>query len=496
YRAWGEGCVAQLRGDFAFAVWDAPARKLFCARDHFGARLLYHAAAGGSFVFSNTLACVRLHPGVSGALDEAAVGDFLLFGRNLELGSTVFAQVRALPPAHVLVVEGGRVRTARWWSLPVEAEPRAGGARALAEEFVEVLGRAVADRLPRHRAAVLLSGGRDSTAVAALARSAAPEAALRAFTAGYRRRMADPEPRFAELAAGYLGIGWELQGLDEYRPFQGWESGEVYLPEPSDHPLLAATADLYRRALAHAPVALTGDGGDLVLRESESRLARLLLAGRVGRALAEGLAYLRWHRRLPRPGFRTLHGRRSGRLGAAPPLPEWLEPDFARRAGLRDRLAVVEAAPRPPHPLRPEAHCRLSFPGFPRLLEQFDPGVTGVPLQLRHPLLDLRVVEFLLSIPPAQWYNDKGLLRIAMRGRLPPEVVRRPKTPLVADPLLVRLRQDGPGWLGGLALSAAVERFVVPARVPRPAGGSGPPGDEHRLPEDLRPLSLSLWLAA
>ena len=494
HRAWGEECASRLLGDFAFAVWDAAARRLFCARDHFGVKPFYYAEAGGAFVFSNTLECVRRHPGVSDELNEQAVGDFLLLGSNRDLSTTFFSAVRALPPAHTLTVDNGRIRISRYWSLPVEGEPVRGSVREQVERFTALLDRAVADRLPRGRASILLSGGRDSTAVAATARTVAPDLDLHAVTVGYESLFADPEPRFARAAADHLHIPLDLLAADGYGVLDG--ARDHPLPEPNDDPLPSLARELHRRAAAHAPVALTGDGGDMALRESESRLARLLTEGRIVRAAWEGLVYARWHGRLPRPGFRTLRGRRSGEIGAPPPFPAWLDAEFARRAGLRERLIDVGGVQSSPHPLRPEAHRLLSSPAVTRILEQYDPGVRRIPVHFRHPLLDVRLVRHLLYIPPAQWYNDKALLRIAMRGRLPPEIVRRPKTPLAADPLLVRLRRNGAGWLGGAALSPAVERFVDRSRVPRLLGGDAAMADTDRLHEDLRPLLLSLWLDA
>jgi asparagine synthase (glutamine-hydrolysing) len=113
---------------------------------------------------------------------------------------------------------------------------------------------------------------------------------------------------------------------------------------------------------------------------------------------------------------------------------------------------------------------------------------------VRHPYFDLRLVRLALSIPPAQWYNDKGLLRIGMRGRLPARVLARPKTPLSGDPLGVRFGALGADWLGGRAADARVAPWVDLARVPALAGGASPepPLD---LSLDLRPLALSLWLS-
>jgi asparagine synthase (glutamine-hydrolysing) len=82
YRAWGDECVRHLLGDFVFAIWDASRERLFCARDHFGVKPFFYARAGNCLVFSNTLNCVREHPGVSDELNDRAIADFLLFGMN------------------------------------------------------------------------------------------------------------------------------------------------------------------------------------------------------------------------------------------------------------------------------------------------------------------------------------------------------------------------------------------------------------------------------
>src|SRR5262249_48512898 len=73
YRVWGEDCVHHLRGDFAFAVWDAPQRRLFCARDHLGVKPFFYADLGTAIIFSNTLDCVRQHPEVSDRLNDLAI---------------------------------------------------------------------------------------------------------------------------------------------------------------------------------------------------------------------------------------------------------------------------------------------------------------------------------------------------------------------------------------------------------------------------------------
>lgn len=498
-RLWGDDAPAHLLGDFAFAAWDGERRRLLCARDLFGVKPFYYASTGGAFVFSNSLDCVRLHPSVSGDLDEGWIADFLLHGDSQSVEATVYAAIRHLAPGHLLVVEAGRMEVRRFASLPEEAEPlRLRGPAEYAEAFLEVLGEAVADRLPRERAGILLSGGRDSTALAATWRDLVDRGVrgteLRGYTAYHARLMPDDEPAFASMAAEALGIPLRLLAVDDYTAFGRWETPELYRPQPSSSPLLAIDADQLRQAAEHSRVLLTGQGADALLRETTSRLTRLAARGHLLRAAREAAEYARWHCRVPRPGVRTWLAARGGPRPQPIDPPGWIDPGFAARVGMADRLAAWSAPRTSAHPLRPEAHGLLSTSFWPILFPLWDPGVTGVPIEQRHPYLDLRVVRLALSIPPAQWYNDKGLLRIGMRGRLPAPVLARPKTPVAGDMLGSRADDLGDAWLGGRTADARVAPWVDLSRVPRFAGGASPEPPRW-LYEDIRPLALSLWLA-
>ena len=498
YHAWGTECVRHLVGDFVFAVWDAPRRRLFCARDQIGVKPFYYALLPGALVFSNTLDAVRLHPGVSAELDERSVADFLVRGFPLDAERTIWAGVRALPPAHALTYEGGRIDVRRYWEPPRDEVLRYRNPAEYAEHFVDVLSAAVVDRLPNGSASIFLSGGRDSPTVAALAKEAVARGErsteIRGFTAYYARLFADPEPRFARMVGEALGVPIRWLAVDDYQPFERFESDPLfYRPEPADSPLMAIEVDQWSQAAEHARVLLTGFGGDAVLRESRSRMTRLAAGGHLLRAAWEGAQYAWHHRRLPRPGVRTWLRERRGEGRTRLEAPAWIDPDFARRTELEARLDALAEPPRTTHPLRPEAYEQVVAPLWPSLFTYADPGATRIALEVRHPFMDVRVVRFLLSVPPAQWYNDKGLLRIGMRGRLPDAVLRRPKTPLAGDPLAARLRASGDAWLGGRTLGPGVAPYVDARRVPRVAGGLA---DEAPDPlwRSLRPLELSLWL--
>lgn len=497
WHAWGEACVQHLLGDFAFAVWDGPRRRLFCARDALGLKSLQYATPPGRFVFSNTLDCVLREPGVDAGLDEEALAEWLLHSYIHDTERTIRRGVRRLPPGHALVVEAdGRIEISRWWRFPRD-EPFARRRPAdLADEFVSLLGDAVRDRLPRGAASIFLSGGRDSPSLAVLAREAIRrgerDTDLRGFTAYYERLIPDDEPRFARIAAEAAEVPVTWLPVDGYEVFDGFEHDPLLSrPEPVESPLLKIEVDQWRQAIAHAPVLLTGLGGDPLMRETPSRLTRLAMRGRLPRAMWEAAEYAWYHRRMPRPGVRTWwRGRdRLETLG----IPEWIDADFARRMDLGARMEAFAAPPADPHPLRPETEEQLASPFWPAIFAGYDAGFTGMPLEVRHPFFDLRLLRFVLRVPPAQWYNDKGLLRIGMRGRLPEPLLRRPKTPLRADPFEVRLREQGGTWLGGRRLGTEIAPWIDAARVPKIAGGGGEGVPEPLWPH-LRPMGLSIWL--
>jgi len=499
HAAWGEGCVHHLLGDFAFAIWDAGERRLFCARDALGLKPFFHAAPAGRFVFASALECVAMDRGVDASLDDESIADWLVHSYLHDPSRTIRRGVRRLPAGHTLTVSvDGTTEIRRWWRMPEEEPFHRREPAGLAEEFVALLGDAVRDRMPRGRASIFLSGGRDSPAVALLAREAIRRGErateLAGFTAFYQRLIADDEPRFARIAASAAGVPVTWLAVDEYQPFDRFEGDPLLArPEPVESPLLAIEADQMRQAASHAPVLLTGLGGDPLMRETPSRLTHLAARGRLLRAAWEAAEYAAFHRRLPRPGVRSWLRSRGARATPLAAAPAWIDEDFARRVDLPARIAAANAAPVERHPLRPGTWEQLSSPFWASVFGYYDPAATGLPLEVRHPFFDVRLIRFVLRVPPAQWYNDKGLLRIGMRGRIPGPLLRRPKTPLRGDPFSARLRAHGAAWLGGRTLGPEVAPWIDAARVARIVGGRAE-GVPEPLWIHLRPLGLSLWL--
>jgi asparagine synthase (glutamine-hydrolysing) len=494
YHAWGEQCVEHLLGDFAFAIWDGRRRRLFCPRDHFGIKPFFYALVGDCLVFSNTLNCVRLHPTVSEELNDRAVGDFLLFGGSQEKDTTAFADVRRLPPAHTLQWCAGRPRLGRYWVLPAEEEIRYRRAGDYVAHFTELFRAAVGDRLRADRVTVLMSGGLDSSSVAAVARGLAASRPtpidLRARTHVFDRVIPDRERHHAGAVARALDIPIDYLVADDYGLFERWDEPELYRPEPFEGAVGAALmADQFRGCAAHSRVAITGLGADPVQFGSPTYLLNLLKAGRWGRAVADCWQSVR-HGRLPKAGLRTWLRRWLGRRRWQFPYPEWLDGDFARRLRLADRLREANQARPVPHRSRPEAYRTLLSCDVHNWFDQYDPGWTGCGLEVRHPYLDVRVVRFFLAIPPVPWCDNKALVRQAMRGSLPDSIRLRPKAVLAGSPAREALGREESRWVDHFVPTAELSHYVNRAAVPALAGET----NLGRIWTHLRPLSLQFWL--
>ena len=493
YRAWGDGFVEYLHGDFAFAIWDPRERRLFCARDRVGVKPFYYAHVDRAFVFSNTLDCVRQHPRVGCVLNEVAIGDFLVFGFNQDPATTAFAGVRRLSPAHTLTCEDGEVRLARYWSLPTDGRIRYGRAHDYVDHFTEILQEAVGDRLRTDRVGVWMSGGLDSTSIAAMARRLLPhgrdDVELRAHTIVYDSLIPDEERQFAELAAGALRMPASCFAADRYLPFDGWKELHPFTPEPTDDPFLRMRTDHLKDIASHGRVLLCGEGGDELLWRSYvvdlfGRMPILELGRDVARSLIG-------YGRRPGGGIRAkLRTSLRPRGFKTAPYPVWLNGAFATRVNLRARWEEAHAVPAQEHPLRPEAYRRLGPASWSWYFEWGDPGATRIPVECRYPFMDVRLVEYLLAIPPLPWFIDKLLLREAMRGILPDRVRLRPKAPLAGDPLVAHLRRRGVTWQHDFQPAPELLQWVDTTAIPTLPGSSGG-SDPWR---DLRPICLNYWL--
>ena len=496
YAAWGTRCVERLRGDFSFAVWDAQNRLLFCARDHLGIKPFYYAPMGELFLFSNTLNCLRLHPSVSGELNEAAIADFLLFGLNYDNATTSFRDIQRLPPAHWITVSSGGLVMKRYWSPPIDGRIRYERSEEYVEHFQTLLEAAVADRVRTDRAGILLSGGLDSSSVAAVAKELAtknPEIAkIRGYTHVFESLIPDREGEYAREVGEFLGMPLKFIAGDETRLFEGWNEPEFSLPEPVEDPLFADFLHSCRNISSDCRVALSGEGVDNLMDFQMWPYTGDLLQRREWRRLVTEISNYLWMRPFPWRGIRARMRRLIGRDPDQPKFPQWLSGEFQERAKLKERWKEVSKHPVTPsaHPIVPDAHSSLSLPHWTQMFEQENAGITPYPLEMRYPFLDLRLVNYLLAIPPFPWFFEKMLLRDAMSGRIPERIRARPKTPLQSDPVAAQLKRTGLAWVNSMQWSKDSNRFIERAAVVVPHGKMS----DEEIRVNLRPYCLNIWL--
>ena len=495
YHVWGEDCLEHLLGDFAFAIWDGPRQRLFCARDQLGVKPFFFAHLKSTLILASTLDCVRRHPSVSDRLDDSAIADFLLFDMIREPGRTSFADVHRLPPAHSLVCGNNGVSVRRYWALPVSAPVYHKRPSECVEQFRELFDRAVADRLRTKSAGVLMSGGLDSSTVAASAQRALVrngiDSGLRAYTEIFESLIPHEESHYARLVAEELKIPIQFQVNDGFGVWEQANHKNHRWPEPIHLPWSDAAIGILRQVAATRRVGLTGFGGDPTLSSLLTAHFRQLFRNKqFGRAVADTASYLAAEGRFSRLYIRSRLDRWFPSKGSLPQYPSWLNPELEKRLGLRERWETSKGSAAPKEAVRPVAYEAMVDPMWGILFDIYDPGVTRVPVEVRHPFFDLRVVNFLLALPALPWCSDKQLLRESAKGVLPDAVRLRRKSPLLADPVVALLDRQESSWVDSFQAVPELGKYVERRLIPKVFKER----DVWSAWIHLRPLSRNFWL--
>ncbi len=484
---WGPGALERLDGMFALALWELEGR-LLLARDRLGIKPLFWTEVPGGLAFASEVPALLEHPQVRRRVDREALARWLRLG-YVPGAQTLLSGVRRLEPGTLLVATAGGIEVRRWYD-PLRAVGRTGPATpGEAEEALEeVVGRAVRERLVADvPLGSFLSSGVDSTLVTAFA---AVERPLETLTVAFRG--GEDESGFARRNAAVLGAEARVVEMGPEAMLETLPHWPRVAGDPFADPSLAPTMLVSAAARSRWTVALSGDGGD-ELFAGYPRLRAMpklgVLPGPVRRAC-------RW---LPLPGRRWAVKLRAaageaGEEAVYAALQGVVPPAMVRRllgeAGLPDPWPP-ELARRLRH-LPPGTRWRaldlLTF--LPeRVLAKVDRASMAHSLEVRLPLLDHRVVETVLSLPPALC-RGKALLRGVLRRRHPgislPRRKRGFEVPLAA-------------WLRG-PLRETVEGAVVAGRLeglgldPGPARGAFEAHVSGRV--DLSEPLFALWLLA
>ncbi|MBK8022511.1 MAG: hypothetical protein IPK19_14050 [Chloroflexi bacterium] len=501
YLAWDEACLEHLTGEFVFILWDARKKRFFAAHDPMAVRELYYAALPGTLVVSNELVAVMKHPSVSKALDPAIVGDFLLFsvvGRH-DKYRTMFQDARRMAPAYALraTAEKG-VETWRYWDFPYD-EPlrRLSKPDDYVAEFRAMLMQVVKERVEDlDRVSLMMSGGMDSTTVAAiithLNRSGEINTPLTVVSQVFDRIALDSEAYFATITGKFLGLPVDFLVSDTYLPTQP----PIGRAEPMQDFNGTLIMELEQRLAAGGAMALSGNGGDEVCPATP--LYEVLLLHSLPEAI--GLYRWLWQMTGSRPGFGGLRAyvRRLlmfGREPSAPapvfPYPAWLEEDFAARHDLRERLRTPST-----YTLKGSHRTQPEIPLYVRLGKwnnrtEFAAEKAYRTVHVGMPFVDTRLIRFAMSVPPYPFNRKKLLLRRAMQGMLPNEVLKRPKTGAPPIPM-VMLQQPGVEWIDHWEIVPEAAEYIRRDRVPAVYNTDS----IERAVIDTRPMFFNEWLRA
>ena len=267
------------------------------------------------------------------------------------------------------------------------------------------------------------------------------------------------------------------------------------MPEPVHDPTAIRNVDLMRHYIHESHrVVLTGWDGDALLNESPKPFFRQLwrskqywrlFAGMLGYAIWQRpLGPLAWHDRIRKIFIKPEQQKAL--------FPDWLQPEFEKRLDLRQRFSDVNNQPSSAHPIRPYAIRSLSYiwndSGF---FDPYDSGLSGLAREYRHPLMDLRLIHYCLSLPPYPWCIKKHLIREAMRGILPEAVRTRPKAPLAGDPYIELLRSAAAQNTDFVYVASyGSNRYIVSAKAPPLYDQSNP----AKSWLNMRAYSLNIWM--
>lgn len=265
YRQWGAGLPERLNGMWAFAIYDRTRMELFLSRDRFGKKPLFYTVRRGAFAFASELTALAKHPSVPTSLSRRSLKKYFAYG-FIPAPNSIFSDVFKLPGGCNLQFNARdfSYRIRKYWEFIIEPDASISeGFQARCEEKIrELLDRAVQRRLMADvPLGVFLSGGIDSSAIAAFAARALGADRLRTFSIGFAEESFD-ESEYARRVADLLGTDHHARRLSVETARSILTEVVSHLDEPMGDSSILPTSLLSRETRRHVTVALGGDGGD------------------------------------------------------------------------------------------------------------------------------------------------------------------------------------------------------------------------------------------
>ena len=471
YEEYGDGFVQQLRGMFAFALWDAPRQRGLIVRDRLGIKPLFYAQANGALLFGSEIKAVLASGIVGRELDSQALDAFFTF-TYIPAPLTIHRGVRKLEPGHLLVWEGGRIEKRCYWDLDMAGVDSQADERLWLERFDAAIGDAVESHLVSDvPVGAFLSGGIDSSLVVGFMspRLADP---VQTFTMGFdgaRNPLIDERPLAARVAARYGCKSRDYAVQPDFREIVGDIVDAFDEPFADDSVIPSYYISQFTRR--HVKVALSGLGGDELFAGYE-RYSGVLLGQHYSRLMPGPL-----HRRLIQPmveqlpepgrgGDRVDHIKRFAAAALQPPAERYLSYVSTVPAAERRRLFAPDVARRidfqatgrfitDPYERcnAPDDVARALYVDMKTYLPEdilalSDRLSMWHSLELRVPLVDHKLVELSARLPSRHkinWRHKKVLLKRIAERYLPAEVMNHRKQGF-ESPMAAWLRTDLVGY--------------------------------------------------
>ncbi|MGA7300490.1 MAG: asparagine synthase (glutamine-hydrolyzing) [Candidatus Sulfotelmatobacter sp.] len=457
YREYGEDCVHHFNGQWAFAIWDVEARKLFLSRDRFGVRPLFYTQTEDSFLFASEIKALLACPEVPAEVDLASLDQIFTFWVTLP-PRTAFKNIFQVPPGCSLTVENADVRLRSYWSV---SYPEISGnsdtnEQRLAEELLHLLEDATRIRLRSDvPVGAYLSGGIDSTVTTALMRKIAGDR-LRSFSITFEDAEFD-EKIYQDEASAFLGtqhsnVSCSSDDIAQVFPDVIWHTEQPVI-RTAPAPMFLLSRLVHENGFK---VVLTGEGADEVLggydifkeakirqfwgRNLESQWRPLLLKRlypymeNIQRQSGE---YLQRFFRVTAEDLASPFFSHLPRWELTAKLKQFFSPEVREANANCDGFPEMES--RLPPAYRSWSYFRQAeyleakylLPGY-ILSSQGDRMAMAHSVEGRYPFLDYRVVEFAAKLPPnlkMKVLDQKHLLKRAFAGLIPESITRRPKQP-------------------------------------------------------------------
>jgi len=451
YEEFGVDCVQHLNGIFAFAIWDARRKELVIARDRMGIKPLYYTEAAGQLIFGSEMKALLAHPDVARDIDLISLNEYLAF-EYVPSPRTIIRNVCRLEPGHILRYDTRGLHVQQYWNISLarsEYRPPVNW-RDYASKLRDTLKDAVRQELVSDvPVGVLLSGGIDSSTIAALMVESYP-GTVDSFSIGFEDASFD-ESRYARMAAKHLGT------RHHELVFTGGMVAEMaltitdFLDEPFGDSSLIPTLLLSQFAREHVKVVLGGDGGDELFAGYPTLVAHRLIeyyeriipwhiraygASKVLDSMPVSFNNIsldfRARRFLSGRGV-PLQARHHRWLGSFVDeeksllLQDWIKPV------LRDTYAQAYAHARECDarlPLNQVLYDDIKMYLEGDILFKVDRASMAASLEVRVPFLNRDVVDFVTELPlelKLHRLTGKYLLKKSVERMLPREIVNRPK---------------------------------------------------------------------